>query len=378
MDAVIPIAIQVVIDDVGWWSGSDGSEYNEPYRTGIDRDHVVEDYEAIASLGRKLNMKPQAAMILGEWDTTHSLKSLPTAQWMGENWHNPWPIEPMEQAADVLRRNREHLEITLHGIGHEYWHPEDDHRFTRAEWSDREGNARPHDHVMGVLDAYTRLLDQHGLGPFPTSFVPCAFAHGFDSDLAKWLGAAGIRHLSTPFRILFNRDATQDELFGVEHGVLTIDRGTDGINWHVIAPEPDFEVVGPVVGTHWPNILHVDPAHNDEVVDRWVAMLKPYDDRLDTMLAPDTATCWTQLVYHRKLKLTHRDDGCDLDFRQVDALPSCEMLDTFYLKTDAPTATLTCHGVDLIATTGNRLQLRRQPGQMTAELRWNPQNPPSE
>ena len=35
LTASIPLPIQVVIDDVGWWSGKDGSLYQEPYRTGI-------------------------------------------------------------------------------------------------------------------------------------------------------------------------------------------------------------------------------------------------------------------------------------------------------------------------------------------------------
>jgi hypothetical protein len=364
----IPIALQIVIDDVGWWSGRDGSEYNEPYRTGIDRAHVPEDYLAIVELGRKLNMRPQAAMILSEWDTTHSLKNLPTAQWMGSKWHNPWPIEPMQQAADIYRNNTDCMELTLHGIGHEHWqHPD---KFTRAEWSDRNGAVRPREHIMGVLDAFARLLDQHNLGPFPTSFIPCAFAHGFNTDLAKWLYAAGIRHLSTPFRILFNREETQDKYFGIEHSVLTIDRGDDGINWDVIEAEPDYQVHGPIVGTHWPNILHTDPARNLEVVDRWAAMLKPYNDSLETMLAPDTASCWTQLVYHRKTKLTVIDNGCDLDFTEVDKLPSCDLRNTFTLKTNAPPgAHFECQGVKLVDASQGVLQIERLDCVDKAEIR---------
>jgi hypothetical protein len=37
---LIPVPMQVVIDDVGWWSGEDGSKGQEPYRTGISRNHV--------------------------------------------------------------------------------------------------------------------------------------------------------------------------------------------------------------------------------------------------------------------------------------------------------------------------------------------------
>ena len=51
--AAIPIALQVLIDDAGWWSGKDGRENGEPARTGIPRDHVPEDYLAIAMLGQE-------------------------------------------------------------------------------------------------------------------------------------------------------------------------------------------------------------------------------------------------------------------------------------------------------------------------------------
>lgn len=38
--ATTPLPVQVVIDDVGWWSGHDGSRQQEPFRTGILRNHV--------------------------------------------------------------------------------------------------------------------------------------------------------------------------------------------------------------------------------------------------------------------------------------------------------------------------------------------------
>ena len=80
----IPLPIQVVIDDVGWWSGKNGSKNQEPFRTGISRNHVPEDYQAIVSLGKALGMRPQAAMILCEWDRENILRKLPESTWMGK------------------------------------------------------------------------------------------------------------------------------------------------------------------------------------------------------------------------------------------------------------------------------------------------------
>ena len=90
----IPMPIQVVIDDVGWWSGHDGSKNQEPYRTGILRNHVPADYSAIVKLGKALNIRPQAAMVLCEWDKENILRELPTATWMGKNWDNSRWIGP--------------------------------------------------------------------------------------------------------------------------------------------------------------------------------------------------------------------------------------------------------------------------------------------
>ena len=45
----IPLAIQFVIDDVGWWSGDDDSATQGPYRTGFVRQHHPADYQAIVN-----------------------------------------------------------------------------------------------------------------------------------------------------------------------------------------------------------------------------------------------------------------------------------------------------------------------------------------
>ena len=143
--AAFPMPIQVVIDDVGWWNGHNGSQQQEPFRTGIARNHVPEDYQAIVDLGRALGIRPQAATILCEWDRKNILRKVPTATWMGANWDNSkWVGLWMDKAADIIRGNRAHYELTMHGVGHEYW---TDGKFTRAEWADHDGNMRPLDQV---------------------------------------------------------------------------------------------------------------------------------------------------------------------------------------------------------------------------------------
>ncbi len=104
-DPVIPMPLQIVIDDVGWRRGRDDSGHGGPFRTGMDRLHGAEDYLAIAELGRALNMRPQAAMIMGEWDR-ESLADLLHAD-PGRNG------EVVQRWANLLAPLEERLDRTL-------------------------------------------------------------------------------------------------------------------------------------------------------------------------------------------------------------------------------------------------------------------------
>ncbi|HOZ46841.1 MAG TPA: hypothetical protein PK468_09535 [Candidatus Hydrogenedentes bacterium] len=322
--AVIPLPIQVVVDDVGWRSGEDGHARNEPFRTGISRDHVPADYDAIALLGKRLGIRPQAAMILCEWDRENRLRRVPTATWMGESWDNrhrdgPW----IEEAAAILDMNRAHIELALHGVGHEYWQAG---RMERAEWHDSGRRMRPPDQVNAHLDAFHEVLEQRGLGAFPTSFVPAAFLHafgpsGYDESLAAILAKRGVTFISTPFNGMRNREAAAYGTLGFDAGVMTVDRGQDLLRWFDFGVEPKGEIHGPICGMHWPNLLHPDPERNTEIVDAWTRLLRPYDSRPDTLLACDSTAFRAQLVHHTCTHLDVRKNVVRADFSTCRSIP---------------------------------------------------------
>jgi hypothetical protein len=321
----VPKPIQVVIDDVGWWSGEDGSDRNEPYRTGINRHHVPADYQAIADLGKTLGIRPQAAFILCEWDKENILRQVPTSTWMGDKWDNSKWIGPwLEEAAEIIRSNEDHFELTLHGVGHEYW---EKGNFTRAEWTDSNGQMRPQDQVELHLDYFEKLMNQHKLGPFPESFVPAAFRHSFGPSEGREVGLAeilvkrGINYINTPFSSMYNQDRAQFETFGIDAGVMTVDRGDDEFPWLTFPADPSAGLTGPTCGLHWPNMLHPDPEKNPQIVARWINFLKPYNEKQDMMLAPDSAAFQHQLVHHTLTYAKLKGNSIELDFTETDRLP---------------------------------------------------------
>lgn len=302
----LPLPIQVVIDDVGWWSGTDGHERGEPYRTGIARDHQPADYRAIDLLGRRLGMRPQAAMVLCEWDRIDRLRGLPSATWQGGDWRNRWVGPWLDEAAAVVRDGC--FEPVLHGVGHEWW---DQAGMSRAEWFDAHGAMRPADDARAHLDAFMALWAENELGPPPTAFVPCAFLYTLGGGLAPLLREHGITSVSTPFGRLGG--APEAGWLADDDGLPVIDRGRDLLPWYAIGQVPEGEVTGPVCGLHWPGLLHPDPARNGEAVEGWVRLLAPYDDRPDRMLAPDTARWLSQLRHHLGTRVTHVAGGARLD-----------------------------------------------------------------
>jgi len=331
-------------------------------------------------------MKPQAAMILCEWDSKNLLRTLPTSTWMGERWNNArWDGPWLEAAADIIRSD--HLELTLHGIGHEFWQPSPSGalEFTRAEWHDRDGTMRPHDEIRRRLDMFGRLLDQHNLGAFPTSFVPCAFLHRFadnDDGLAAILKEYGISFISTPFSTMFGTEHVQNGLFGFDAEVMTVDRGQDLQRWFTIGEAPEGELEGPICGMHWPNFLHPDPRRNEETVRSWVEFLKPYNDRVDRMLAPDTATFATQLAHRSFTAMAMEKNAVSFDFSAFNRLPKGSFNDSFYLKLltarNAPIPEFVATGVAVASSesrcVGNgclhNLQLTRRPDTASGHIEW--------
>jgi hypothetical protein len=176
---------------------------------------------------------------------------------------------------------------------------------------------RPLDQVELHLDYFAKLMNQNQLGPFPISFVPTAFLHGFgptgdhNISMAGVIKKRGITYINTPFYNMYNAKAVQFDLFGIDAGVMTVDRGEDLFDWDIIGGRPKGILSGPTCGLHWPNLLHEDPERNPEIVEAWVAFLKTYNYKLESILAPDSDSFQNQLVHHLCTKTWLSDNTID-------------------------------------------------------------------
>ena len=329
----IPMAIQLVIEDVGWWEKSHPVGPDSPFRSGLKRRHHPADYLALVHLAKQLNMRPLIAFVACEWDRYDILRKVPTATWMGAGWNNRHNVGPwLDQAARTLNDHREYLEIGLHGVGHEYW---EQGQRSRTEFHNIRGEMRPRDHIEAHLNAFGEILEQNGLGPLPKVFVPPGLCHSFghgDRGIHRILNQHGICYVTTDLAKAKMVRPRQHPLMAWEAGVLIIERGTAPVPWHAIAAEPQFTFDRPVLSLHWANLLDEDIQRNLDVVQRWVDFLKNRLDPMVQMLSPDTATCWSQFVYRSLSRIRQTDDGVAIDLRELRDVPQKTLKTQFFIK----------------------------------------------
>ena len=118
----IPVAMQIRVDDVGWHNGSDDRFMNRPSRTGMPRKHHVLDYPVLNEIGKALDMKICASLVIGEWDKDNILRGEPHVTYDVDGWDRASEID-MKYATKAFEQleSSEYITYTMHGILHGYY-----------------------------------------------------------------------------------------------------------------------------------------------------------------------------------------------------------------------------------------------------------------
>lgn len=349
IDISIPMPLIVIIEDVGWWSGKDGSGYNQPFRTGMPRDHVPDDYKALAAFGKGLDMRVLAGFILCEWDKENILKNLPSATWMGRRWNMEDKYrEYYKTAASIIKREKDYIEFGLHGVGHEFWQ---DGKMDRSEFHNSSGQMRDPDEIRRHLAFFYKLMDQHGFDFQPRTFIPPALKHSFgncDQGFQKILSEFGIEHVT----LIFDRSklyrAPQTRTIGWENNILLVERGEADVPWHVVSAEPVFKFDRPVMALHWANILDPDPEKNLIIVDKWVRYIKENAEKNGFLLSRDTSSCFTQYIHKVMSKIEKKGEEFVIDMSWKKKVPENLVGESLFLKIYTPSGvTFKVYGADV-------------------------------
>lgn len=320
----VPAPLIVVVEDVGWWSGVDGSDSNQPFRTGMNRAHCPEDYQAVVLLGKELGTQVVAGFVWCEWDRNNLLKKIPSATWMGEKWENPVKKTQLyEEAADIINNNLNHIEAGFHGLGHEFW---EKGVLLRTEFHDANGDMRNRKDIGKHFEVFEAIYKTSGIkAPLPEIFIPPGLKHSFgnnDSGFQKILQEFGFRFVITVFDKAKKYNRPLYENFTKECGVTLIERGLSPVQWNEISASPVFSFEWPILSLHWSNILHFNPEKNTSVVKRWADYLMNGVEKNGLIILPNAKESIVQLIYSKLAEVKIVDDVVIINLEKAaDVLP---------------------------------------------------------
>lgn len=345
---IIPNALQIIIDDLGWFVGKDDREWGGPSRTAMPRNHVAEDYLAVNELGRALGMKINCAFVIGEWDPDNRLKKLPHFSKYGEDWDNAKYLdkEEMKRVAEAVNAS-EYIDLSIHGLMHGYYMDGTDNYDASDFCYKINGKIQmiPEKEVRDRLDAFFGLLDYHGINKKVTSYIPSTAYYCYD-EISKIMKDYGIDYICQPYSHTDFKGEEIPFLVSMENGIILTDRRNypcdpefnrvvDILPWDEWGS--DFTALPKtscVVGSHWPNYLHIDPKKSVELVPKNAEYFKSSAERWGAMMSRDLGFYSTQALYKRFAKAEETNGGFTIDVSDVPKARGS--LGKFYVSTKEP------------------------------------------
>ena len=352
---VLPVALQVVMDDIGWFNGRDTRCTEGPSRTGFPRKHVAEDYAVIDAIGRAIGQKINCPLVIGEWDKKNRLRGMPHATNDEKGWDMAAEINyaEAERCFDTME-HAEYLEYAFHGLMHGYW--QDGISLADTEFShpcslDYKTKYAPgswyvpvdNDYFESHMETFFKIYGDWGFKKKIRSFTsPSSVRSGIEENrhMVEIMKKYGMIYWSNQWRAVKN-------LCEVIDGVIFVNKAIkqQPIPWEAYGIDPDtlsdysFEFNNgidhaerAIYGSHWPNFLQLNPLRNTDTLDAWTRHFKRQAEIFGVMLSKDIAFCASQAVYRKKSVLDFKKDSIVIDLSAVDGAGALGLSDTFYIS----------------------------------------------
>ena len=365
----VPIALQVVVDDFGWHNGKNGLADSRPARTGINRNHVLEDYVVMNEIGKKVGMKIVCGFTIGEWDKDNVLRGMEHATWDEENWDRASEInyDLAKKCFDQLEKS-DYIELAFHGLMHGYWVNGENYGNPREFFSydipldtkERKVNYPvkpvPASYVDEHIEAYFKIYNSWGFSQKIRTFIMPASLYKDVDTVIEYASVAekyGIKYWKNYWGELNGATTMLNSI------VFLNTRGGDMVEWYEIDVEPEqlddkvYNTSDPnepagfaILGSHWPNFLSSDPSKNLENVEKWANYLNRQKEVFGYMLSKDIAFAASQILYHTYLNINFNENECIIDASDVDKQDAAELSNEFYISIKNDLQVKECIGAD--------------------------------
>ena len=352
---VLPVALQVVMDDIGWFEGRDTRCSDGPSRTGIPRRHCAEDYTVIDAIGRSIGQRINCPFVIGEWDKKNRLRGMPHATYDEKGWDMASRIDYAEaERCFAAIESADHLELAFHGLMHGYWQDGisvADTEFSRPRSLDYKTKYAPdawfepvdNGYFESHMETFFKIYEDWGFSKKIRSFTsPSSVRAGIEENrhMVEIMKKHGMIYWSNGWGAVKN-------LCEVIDGVIFINKAFTpaSVPWNAYGVDPDavadysFErndgvqyAEQAVFGLHWPNFLQFNPKKNLDGVAPWTRYFKRQAEIFGVMLSKDIAFASSQAVYRKRSVLDFQRDGLVIDLSAVGAAGALGLSDTFYIS----------------------------------------------
>ena len=352
INAIIPMAIQINLDDVAWHEGEDKRHLGQASRSGIPRRHEVEDYQVLEAIGARLGMKILCPLVLGDWDKDNVLRGFVGATHDPYGWDrkNEINYEVFEEARDILDRS-EYIELVIHGLLHGVY-GEDGKLIHEMEYFKMIEEGGEEKMVISSDDDFNKrirlffeIYNGWGFTKKIRSFVsPCGFANSDEcmiADLAKKLEALGIKYWANggfsfkgPLGVYSDIAVMKKGgSYNGKYGPMPPWEGYD-LDPDLLMPFVDVRNHGGtnMVGMHWTNLLRLNPKRDFDYLPEWINYFNRERETFGTMIAKDVEFSVTQQFYSLYSKVNICEGKCIIDVSEACAKKTKPCKDEFYIS----------------------------------------------
>ena len=271
--------MQICVDDLGWFTGTDARHIGRPSRTGMTRPHRPEDYTVLNEIGKAIGQKIMCPLVLGEWDKENILRGEIGVTYEPKTWDRASVIDlKLAERCFEEAEKSEFIEYAVHGVLHGNY-AADGSQITEQEYfeyktpEDTLLSTQSQEEIEHRFELFFKLYDMWG---FKKKIRAFACPNSIPSNLeSKDLGALsavlkkhGIEYWANGWKKIKGYTEFID-------GILYMEKASDiKIPWNAYDVDPayiaDFakegdEQLGIIINSHWPNYLRFNPEN-----PRWI------------------------------------------------------------------------------------------------------------
>lgn len=357
----IPRALQIILDDFGWFYGKNELSDGGPARTGICRDHVEEDYLALNELGRKIGQKIVCGFTLGEWDKDNVLRGMPHATADEKGWDRAAAIDKQKARRFFqIIENSEYIDLAFHGLMHSYWVNGENYGNPREFYSyDLPSGAVGRrldypcvpvsaEYVDSHIEAWFKIYNGWGFTKRVETFISPAGLHRderYALAYAEKIKKYGFKYWKNGWDGHDIPSAVLDTVIFMSGDAELMDFDALDVNPDAL---PDFDADRAVFAAHWPNFLRLDPKRNFEYLDAWADYFARQAERMGLMLSRDVAFAASQELFRAKAKITVDGSLVTFDLSEVYKAGAAGLKNEFYVSIR--------HGAEPLSVKGGEIE----------------------